>query len=225
MIRPKQSIYAQIRWSFAGSVLFALSFARVDAQVTNIAIGTSAVQPSVKGFGINLGIEDYYDAGQINKNLVARNPGFEGEIYRSTIRCASGTATTCLDDDAWSAWPSGFWNGATFQFFYGTAQGLTGTIASYTAANGTTGGTFTFSTSGVAPATGDYMIVSMTVPGNATAGWWPATSGNGTIATNTSDLPPGTTGLQTAAVSAPTSSDSAALNACFDGDAAGRSCC
>jgi len=199
-----------------GSVMLAVGFSNTRPRPTNIAVGTTVLQPSVKPFGVNLGSEDYYGSGQMTKNLVSRNPGFEGEIYQSTIRCAAGSAVTCVDDDLWSAWPTGFWNGATFEVFYGASQGRTGTVSAYTA-HGTTGGTFTFSTKGMAPAAGDYMIVRMTVPGNATAGWWPTTSGNGAITTNSSDLPPGTTGRQTAAISAPAASDSATLAAYFDG--------
>ena len=224
MVGVRELILAGIRQSMAAAALFVLGFANATAhaQSTDIAIGTTILQPSVKRFGINLSNQDYYDAGQMTKGLVFRNPGFEGEIYRSTVRCAHGTATTCVVEDGSSAWPSDFWNGATFEIFYGASQGRTGNISIYTAANGTSGGTFTFSTSGVAPAEGDYMIVRTTVPGNATAGWWPKTSGSGTITTNTSDLPPGTTGLQTAAINAPAASDSVALTAFFDGDA-GRS--
>jgi hypothetical protein len=211
-----------MRQSLAASAIIIYSFAAAHGQSTNIAIGPTLLQPSVKRFGMNITNQDYYDAGQMTKNLVSRNPGFEGEIYQSTIRCASGTASSCVDDDQWSAWPNGFWNGATFEVFFGASQGRTGTISAYTAAGGGSGGTFTFSNNGAAPATGDYMIVRMTVPGNAAAGWWPSTSGNGSITTNTSDLPPGTTGLQTAAVKAPAASDSAGLAAYFDGDA-GRS--
>ena len=221
-LRPGKFIYSLIRQALAFGAILVFGFANARAQSTNIAIGSTQLQSSVKAFGINLSDKTYYDAGQVTKNLVSRNPGFEGEIYNSTIRCVSGGATTCVDDDPWSAWPAGFWNGATFEVFYGASQGRTGTVSSYSAANGGSGGTFTFSTSGVAPATGDYMIVRMTVPGNASAGWWPTTSGNGAITTNSSDLPPGTTGLQTAAVNAPTASDSATLTAYFDGDG-GRS--
>ena len=217
MLWSRRFISIQIRHSLAAAVLLALAFFTANAQTTNIAIGPSALQPSVKRFGINLGTADYFDAGQITKNLAFRNPGFEGEIYNSTIRCVSGTTITCIDDNPISVWPSGFWNGATFEIISGAAQGRTGTISTYTGSNGTTGGTFTFSAGGVVPATGNYMIVRMTVPGNAAAGWWPTTSGNGAITTNTSDLPPGTTGLQTAALSAPGANDTAALAAHFDG--------
>ncbi len=202
--------------------LLAMAFANSPGQSTNIAIGPAALQPSVKRFGINISNETYYDAGQMTKNLVFRNPGFEGEIYQSTIRCASGSALTFADDDQWSAWPTGFWNGAKFEIFYGASKGRTGTISGYTAASEGSGGTFTFSKSGVAPSTGDYMIVRMTVPGNAAAGWWTSTSANGSISSNTSDLPPGTSGHQTVGVNAPAASDSASLTAYFD-RAAGRS--
>jgi alpha-L-arabinofuranosidase len=185
-------------------------------QVTDIAVGSRVMQPAVRRFGLNLTNETYYDAGQMMKSLVFRNPGFEGEIYQSTIRCAAGSQETCVDDDAWSGWPSGFWDGATFEFFYGAAQGRKGKVSAYEGRHESTGGTFMFSSNGTAPATGDYMIVRKTVPGNATAGWWPTTSGNGAITTNMSDLPPGTTGLQTAAVTAPASSDSATVAAYFD---------
>ena len=192
------------------------------AQTTDISIGSAVLQPSVTRLGMNVGNRTYYDAGQITKNLVMRNPGFEGEIYQSTIRCTAGSATTCVDDDAVSAWTPDFWKGATFEIFAGAAQGRSGTVAKYTAATGKAGGTFTFAQSGTAPARGDYMIVRMTVPGNAAIGWWPKTSGQGTITTNFADLPPGTTGVQTAALCAPAATDAASLTSFFDNHA-GRS--
>src|SRR5579872_3685514 len=217
MVGTRRFVWIQIRRSLAAAGLLVLACYPANAQTTNIAIGPGVLQPLVKRLGINLGTADYFDAGQITKNLVFRNPGFEGEIYNSTIRCVSGTAITCTDNNPISVWPSDFWDGATFEMISGASQGRTGTISTYTGSNGTTGGTFTFSAGGVVPATGDYMIVRMTVPGNAAAGWWPATSGNGAITTNTSDLPPGTIGLQTAALNAPGDNDTAALAAHFDG--------
>src|SRR5580698_8657540 len=146
--------------------------------ITKIEIESTVLQSSVKRLGMNLGGMTFYDSGQLTKNLISRNPGFEGEIYQSTIRCASGTATTCVDDDAVSAWPAGYWEHAAFEIFFGAAHGRAWTIAHYSAAHDGIGGTFTFSQSGVAPVAGDYMIVRMTVPGNAAAGWWPKVSGN-----------------------------------------------
>jgi len=206
-------------------LLFLVTSLTLQSQTTstNIAIGSTVIQPRVKHLGINLATHNYWDSGQMMQNLVLENPGFEGEIYQSIIQCASGTTTTCVDSDSYSIWPAGFWNGATFEFFYGAANDATGTISNYTATASGQGGTLTFASPiGVAPANGDFVIVRQTVPGNAVAGWWPTISGNGAITTNTADLPPGSTGSQTIALSAPTANDSAVLDSYFD-TTAGRS--
>ena len=209
------------RMAMAGfALLVAISLplqAQTSTTTTNIAIGSSVLQPTVKHLGINLQMHNYWDSGQMMQNLVMENPGFEGEIYQSIIKCASGTTTTCVDSDTYAAWPAGFWNGATFEFIYGAANGSTGSVSSYTAGTGSQGGVFTFSSAlSLAPATGDFVIVRQTISGNAAAGWWTTKSGNGAITTNTSDLPSGTTGTQTIALSAPTASDSATLDSYFD---------
>ena len=123
MLQPRRLIDIQTRHSLAAAILLTLGIRTADAQTTNISIASAVLQPSVKRFGINLGTADYFDAGQITKNLVFRNPGFEGGIYHSTVRCTSGTAVNCVDDNALSAWPSGFWNGARFEVFSGSARG------------------------------------------------------------------------------------------------------
>src|SRR5450432_38053 len=94
-------------------VLLVGSTAASFAQSTNIAVGSVTLQPVVKRFGINLSFQSFYDSGQLMKNLVFRNPGFEGEIFQSTIRCSPlSTASTCVDENIYSGWPAGFWNGA-----------------------------------------------------------------------------------------------------------------
>ncbi len=185
-------------------------------QVTNISIGTTAIQPSVKRMGINLGTLTNYDSGQTTQNLVPQNPGFEGQIWNSTVRCTSGTATSCVDENQYSAWPADFWDGATYQVFYGAAAGRTGTITKSTAPANSVGVTLNFNNSGVAPAQGDYLILRKNIPGGSTEGWWPTTSGHGLITDNLTDLPPGTLGKQTAALSAPASSDGASIAGYFD---------
>jgi hypothetical protein len=200
-------------------VLSLLSLSGISAfgqNSTNIAIGSTTLQPSVKRMGINLGTLDFYDSGQTTQNLLMQNPGFEGQVWNSTIRCASGTATSCVDEDQWAAWPAGFWNGATFEVFYGSAAGRTGTVTYSTATGNGQGVTLNFLGAGAAPSNGDYLIVRKTVPGGATGGWWPATSGAGKISDNRSDLPPGTLGQQTAALTAPTNSDTASIAGYFD---------
>src|SRR5580658_8737491 len=122
-------------------LLFLVTSLTLQSQTTstNIAIGSTVIQPGVKHLGINLATHNYWDSGQMMQNLVLENPGFEGEIYQSIIECASGSVTTCVDSDLYSAWPAGFWNGATFEFFYGAANGLTGTVSNYTAATSSQG--------------------------------------------------------------------------------------
>jgi hypothetical protein len=188
----------------------------LQSQVTTINVNNQVIQSPVKRFGINLGSTNFYDSGQMLKNLIINNPGFEGEIAQSMIQCGSGTANSCTHANPYSGWSNDFWDGATYQFVYGTALGRSGTVSTYTAANGTTGGVFNFSDSGVVPGNSDYMIVRKPMPGNATDGWQVSTFGAGSVSTNLSDLPPGTQGIQTASVNAPTSNDSAALNYYFD---------
>ena len=184
--------------------------------VTTINISDAILQPHVKRFGINLGNPAFYGSNQLLKNLLYRNPGFEGLIYQSTIRCASGTASSCNDDDFWSGWPAGFWNDATYEFIWGAAKGATGTVMSSTAANGSTAGAvFQFSSNGTPPATGDYMIVRKTLPGSADAGWWMSASGGGSYSTEFSDLPPNSPGKQSLRLTA-NSGQSVTTSAYFD---------
>jgi hypothetical protein len=213
---PFQPFKSYVSRFFLPFILMPLCGTGLCAQTTNISIGAAVLQPSVKRFGINLGSLTNYDSGQITNNLVMQNPGFEGQIWNSTIRCASGTSSTCTDDDQYSSWPAGFWNGATYQVFYGTASGRSGTIASWSASGNGQGGTLNFADSGVAPAVGDYVIVRKAVPGGSSQGWWPSTWGAGTITDNFTDLPPGTLGKQTAVLTAPTVSDAASLAGYFD---------
>jgi hypothetical protein len=194
----------------------ALTVSSLSGQTTNISIGTTDIQPSVKRMGINLGTLTNYDSGQTTQNLLMQNPGFEGQIWNSTVRCMSGTATSCVDENPNSAWPADFWDGASFEVFYGASAGRTGTITNSTAVGNGVGVTLNFSNSGVAPALGDYLILRKRIPGGSTEGWWPTSSGNGVITDNFADLPAGTLGKQTAALSAPTASDSASIAGYFD---------
>ena len=185
---------------------------------TNIAISGTTLQPSVKRFGINLGNTNNYDSGQMLKNLIVGNPGFEGQIWNSTIMCSSGTTSSCTDYDQYSGWPAHFWAGATFQVFYGTAAGRTGIIADSTAAvSATQGMVLNFTDSkGTAPASMDYMVIRKTFPGGASQGWQTTKYGNGTVGDNTSDLPPNSPGKQTVVLNAPTAQDFAQIQTSFD---------
>jgi hypothetical protein len=196
-------------------IVVAITSGSLVAQ-TNIAIGNTTLQPSVKRLGINLGTLDYYDSGQTTQNMLMQNPGFEGQVWNSTIRCASGSAYTCVDENQWGAWPAGFWAGATFEVFYGSAAGRTGTVGYSTAPANGQGVTLYFNSSGAAPSAGDYIIVRKSIPGGSTGGWWPSTSGSGYISDNFSDLPPGTLGKQTVSLGAPGAYDVASIAGFLD---------
>ncbi len=211
-----RAVPAKFFVTFTSLCLTLFPVATLRAQSTNIAITSTTLQPSVKRLGINLGTLTNYDSGQITQNLVMQNPGFEGQLWNSTIRCASGSANSCTDENSSSAWPNGFWTNATYEVFYGAAAGRTGKVVWSSAAGSGQGGTIYFGDSGVAPAAGDYVIVRQSIPGGATGGWNTSVSGQGVINTNLNDLPPGTLGKQTAVMTAPSASDSATISAYFD---------
>jgi hypothetical protein len=213
---------------------FALSFAVIcpmllGAQTaaaptfTTINLNNTVLQSGAKRLGMNLGGINFYDSGQMMKNLIVTNPGFEGEISQSMILCQGGTATSCIDSISYSGWPADYWTGATYTVVYGTAIGRTGTISSFTPANNQTPNNipavFNFADSGVAPSYGDYMIVKKAQPGNAADGWNPTTGQNGKITTDTTDLPPDTLGTQAVTLTAPASGDVASLYYYFDSTA------
>lgn len=201
------------------AVLILLSTSAFGATTINVS-GTVAV-PAVKRLGINLGWENNYDSGQIMKNLVFRNPGFEGLISRSIVRCVSGTATGCIDENPSTHWASGFWNGASYEVIVGAAKGRSGTVSTSTAPSGGNGTQFQFADSGVAPAAGDYILLRKTESGGATAGWLPTVAGGGAVVDETLDLPADTQGHQAVRLTASGSGQSARLQGVFDASTAG----
>ncbi|MEO8659888.1 MAG: fibronectin type III domain-containing protein [Bryobacteraceae bacterium] len=153
------------------------------------------------------------------KNLTFRNPGFEGETFNVIIRCGKGSATTCQDENEYSSWPAAFFNGASFEFIYGSAKGRTGTVTTSAAPDPTTSGSgviLNLSNSGTAVSNGDYVVVKQTIPGNAQAGWWTSVAGGATLATELADLPPGTNGKQALKVNASGTSTTASVSSYFD---------
>lgn len=168
------------------------------AGVTHIAITDAVLQPAVERLGMNLGEEDYFDSGMLLKNLVARNPGFEGGSYRSILRCLHPEATRCVDDDAGSTWPQGFWRDATYEWITGPLEGRKGSVAGSSAAvQGKTGVVLQLAdASGPKVDAAAYIVVQKSIPGDATAGWWPQTQGAAALTTEMQDLSPHTAGRQ-----------------------------
>jgi alpha-L-arabinofuranosidase len=185
---------------------------------TDIAIGTTVSRSGVKRLGMNIAGQAFYDSSQMLRNLIFRNPGFEGEIWQSILKCAAVTATSCTDTNVWSQWPADFAKGGSFEFIYGGAKGMTGTVTSSTVASssGNVGVTINFAAPTSAPKVGDYVIVRMSFPGAPQTGWWTSTSGGATLAAEYSDLSSTTPGKQALRVTASGSGQSATVASYFD---------
>ncbi len=168
-------------------------------------------------FGINMEDQDYWDSGQIMKNLSFQNPGFEAEQFRSIFDCAVVSANTCSDTNFWSPQPANFWQGATYRVVSGSAMGATGTILSSTAASSSAsvGQTLTFDKS-INMAKGDYVAVTVLMPGNGQHGWWTYPSGGATITSETTDLSPNTPGKQALSLNASGTGQSVRLTGSWD---------
>src|SRR5204862_814241 len=109
-------------------------------------------------------------------NLLFRNPGFEGLIYRSIVRCTSSTSTTFVDENQFELWPTGFWNGGSYEVITGAAKGATGTIAASTAPVPPAGTSFVLV--GTTPAAGDYVrLMRQPELGSIGNGWIPNSAG------------------------------------------------
>ncbi|MEO8659887.1 MAG: hypothetical protein ABI693_15565 [Bryobacteraceae bacterium] len=190
-----------------------------DSGITNIQLTDRAIQRHVKRMGINLGDQNYYDSGQLLKNLTFRNPGFEGLTYRSLIRCGSATASSCRDENEFAAWPAGFWSGAQYEFITGKAKGHTGKVTDSTAPDTKVKGggvLLQFAAMSPSPSVGDYIAVRKASSGGAEVGWWTKSSGGGSFSTELADLPAGTAGKQALRMSAGGAGQSATLTSFFD---------
>ena len=106
----------------------------VSGRVTDIRMGNVIRQTGLKRLGINIEGQTFYDSGQMLRNLIFKNPGFEGETWQTILHCVAVTASSCTDADIYASWPANFVQGATFEFIYGSAMGQTGTITASTAA-------------------------------------------------------------------------------------------
>jgi len=185
-----------------------------SAAVTHLQLTKQVILPNVTRLGINLGEQTYYDSGLMMKNLLYRNPGFEGMAYRSILHCLEGGADRCTDTRHSFTWPAGFWDGATFEVLDGVSAGRKGTVKS----SGPSGGGYGVSLAGGgAPvAAGDWLAVSKEFPGDPTAGWWPKANGGARFEAERKDLSPETVGRQALRIEAAGPGQSAELKSYFD---------
>jgi len=192
---------------FSFLILILACAASSSAQTaTNIQVTNAVTQNGVHRFGVNLGDETYWDSGQMMKNLIFENPGFEGLKFRTILKCAHIASTdSCQDDNQYSRQPTGFWKGGTYEVLSGANAGLTGIVVQSTqnlAGCSGCGQTVQFDQS-INAAVGDYFAVSQSFPGTGDAGWWDNVSGGGTITTETNDISPNSPGKQALLLSAP----------------------
>jgi alpha-L-arabinofuranosidase len=187
--------------------------------VTNIAIDGTVAQNDVKRLGINITTQSYYDSGQVLRNLVFRNPGFEGEIWQTILRCKTVTAASCTDWNGWGQWPANFLEGGQFEFISGPATGESGKVTMSLPAQPQIpdqGVTIGFAPLARVPSANDFVIVKKTIPGNGETAWFLNASGGGTFTTEFSDLSPQTQGKQALRISAEGSGRYADVSSIFE---------
>jgi hypothetical protein len=189
-----------------------------QSTVTNIQVSSTVQQSDVTRLGINLGDQSYYDSGQMMKNLVFQNPGFEGLVYRSIMHCAVVSGNTCTDSNQYSPQPTGFWTGGTYEVLSGNSAGTTGNVVSSTQNSSNCSGCgqiITFDKT-LSLAANDYIAVRNTVTSNPEDGWWYNLTGGATFTADTTDLSPETPGKQAISMNASGSGQSANLTSWFD---------
>ena len=165
--------------------------------------------------GINLGEQTFYDSGQILRNLVSRNPGFEGAEYRTILHCIQATTTSCTDETPNSNWPEGFWAHADCSWMTGPLASHTCTILSSTQATATKGTVLTLATERAIPLNA-YLRVHTLQPGTPTAGWWPEATNGATFIAETRDLAPAGAGHQCLRIEASKGGQTASISSYFD---------
>jgi Chitobiase/beta-hexosaminidase C-terminal domain len=222
MFRQFARHHTGFRHTFSFLLILAVAIScglRGHAQTTptNVQINGTVLQSSVHRLGVNLGDQNYWDSGQMMKNLIFENPGFEGLKYRVIFHCGAVTANTCLDDNQYNGQAANYWKGGTYLVISGNSAGATGSVVSNTAASTCSGcgPTITFDKN-INLAVGDYFSVVASTPGSGDAGWADTTSGGATITTETTDLSPETPGKQAMLMSANGSGQLAALASGFD---------
>ncbi|MGP8260030.1 MAG: hypothetical protein ACLQM6_08780, partial [Acidobacteriaceae bacterium] len=217
-----------------------LAFCSISAYAQTLTLNDgSIVQSSTNRMGLNIGAIDYWDNGQILKNLIgATNPGFEPlqnrQIWALT---AAGTTTTFTIPDRYDGVPPNYWAGGTFTVVEsqssGAELGCTGTIASNTGPNYPLSGRTTYSAPSITVSTscnaafsvGDTVILSQsTFP--TPESWWESgglggmmgsVSGGGQLLSDTTDLC-ATCGTQSLDMNASAAGSSASASFYFDSD-------
>ena len=165
------------------------SFAQAQTITPN---ESSIVLQSPKKVGINLNGPTYYQGGEIYKNLLWRNPGFEPDLYRDKfVAFTAGTTTTFTSPNNYDPVIANFWTGATFRLYRGLAHQVvcSGIVSGNTVAANNLGPVYTFaSPCSSAVQEGDVILLRQAVPCTAEStweaqggGWWGGVSSGGKL--------------------------------------------
>jgi hypothetical protein len=212
-----------------------MSFAVPSAAQTLSLNDRSVVLGNPERIGLNLGTINYYDSGQLLKNLIgSNNPGMEPLLNQQIwVLDRKGTTTTFSVPDQWDAVPANYWAGGTVSVVESESGGAerrcSSTIASNTGPNypNETNNTDPIITISSPCATsfdvGDIVIISKsTFPtpeswweSGSRGGTWGSVEGGGKLVSDTADLC-GTCGRQALNMDASPSGSSANAAWYFD---------
>jgi hypothetical protein len=217
-----------------GVVTSTLTNAQTAASTPTVVLNDASIlRSNTKRAGINLGSVNYYDSGQLLKNLIgALNPGFEPPISQQIwVLTAAGTTTSFSDPDPYDTVPANYWAGGTFTVIAsqsgGAELGCTGTIASNTGPNypneNNTSPVFTVAKACPAAFNVGDMVVFSLMPSstpeswweNSQGGFWASISGGGKLLSDTTDLC-STCGKQALQLNATATGSSTRVSAYYD---------
>ena len=214
----------------------AVSTQRIQAQTPTVVMNDQdIIQPVTRRIGLNIGSINYYDNGQVLKNLIGSiNPGFEPLIDSQIwVVQTAGTTTTFQDPDQYDGQPANYWAGGTFSVVAsqsgGAEQGCTGAIVSNTGPNYPEAGRTTYTnpvfTTSACPgpySVGDIVILSKTTSPTPETWWeaseggpWASITGGGKLLSDTTDLC-ATCGSQALELNATTAGSTAGILSYFD---------
>jgi hypothetical protein len=191
--------------------------AQQAGDITYLRPTNQVILAGVTRLGINLGDQNFYDSGQMLRNLISRNPEFAGMTYRSIFHCQMGGPSRCVDMRQGIQFPADFWNGASYEVLEGAAVGQRGTVTASGAGAG--GYAFALDSGGKTIGAGDWIAVEKETADDAGAGWWPTMHGGARLELEHNDLPPGVPVRQALKIDAAGAGQSADLRAYFDSTA------
>jgi len=195
------AVHRKLRWPLV-TIMAAAPPAAAAQGPTVINVSPVILHENVIRLGMNLGSENYYDSQQILKNLIADNPGFEGQQWLSVLQCGRATPTSCTDAGNQGAWPEGFLDGGTYEVLTGAAAGETGPILHSTGASGQVGTTVQFAQTAKPLGKDDLIAVRTVFKGDGIGGWGTYITGGATVTTEYKDLSPRTPGSQALRINA-----------------------